>query len=130
MRILIVEDDMASRKFMQRFLSEFGECDMAVDGLEAVDSILSSIKENKHYDFICLDIMMPKIDGIKVLKTLRDIETKNGIKVEDKAKVIMTTALNEQKTVMESYDVGCEAYALKPIDIKKFKEVMKKLNLI
>jgi two-component system chemotaxis response regulator CheY len=130
MRILIAEDDLASRKFMQKFLSQFGECDVAVDGLEAIDSILSSIKEKKLYDLICLDIMMPKLDGLKVLKVLRDIETQNGIMEEARSKVIMTTALNDQKTVMDAYDSGCEAYAWKPIDIQKFQEVMKKLNLL
>ena len=130
MRILIAEDDLASRKFMQKFLSQFGECDVAVDGLEAIDAILSSIKEKKLYDLICLDIMMPKLDGLKVLKTLRDIELQNGVVEDRRTKVIMTTALNDQKTVTQAYDTGCEAYAWKPIDIDKFKDVMKKLNLL
>jgi len=130
MRILIVEDDPTSRKFMQKFLARYGECDIAVDGVETIDMFFSAFKENKPYDMICLDIMMPKVDGIKALKTIRNLEKQNGVKDEERVKVIMTTALNDKKTVMESYDAGCEAYAWKPIDVEKFVEVMRKLKLI
>ena len=43
MRILIAEDDFASRKFMLKFLSKFGECDITVDGMEAVDAYLMAL---------------------------------------------------------------------------------------
>ena len=130
MRILIAEDDLLSRKFMQKFLSRFGTCDIAADGLEAVDSILISIKEKKYYDLICLDIMMPKIDGLTVLKSIREIEKQNDIPEEKKAKVIMTTCLSDQKTVMDCYNSGCEAYAWKPIDGEQFVVLLKRLNLL
>lgn len=130
MRILIAEDDLTSRKFMQRLLSKYGMCDLAVDGVETVDAFYEALKENKPYDLICLDIMMPRVDGIKTLKTIRELEVQNGIPKENRVKVIMTTALNDRETIMKSYDTGCEAYAWKPIDIDKFIEVMKKLNLL
>jgi two-component system, chemotaxis family, chemotaxis protein CheY len=130
MRILIAEDDMASRKFLQKFLGQYGECDIAVDGLETIDSFLYALNEKRSYDLICLDIMMPKLDGIKALKMIREIEVGKNIGDAEKVKVIMTTALNDKKTVMASYDAGCEAYAWKPIDVKKFIDVMKNLDLI
>lgn len=130
MRILIAEDDLISRKFMQKFLSKYGECDIAVDGIEAIDTFFSALKEQKPYDLVCLDIMMPRVDGIKTLKTIRELEAQNGITLDRKAKVIMTTALNDRQTIMNSYDSGCEAYAWKPIDMEKFIEVMRKLKLI
>lgn len=130
MRILIAEDDLASRKFMQKFLSRYGECDIAVNGMEMVDAFLTAIKDNKPYDLVCIDIMMPKLDGVKALKAIRKIESQENISDDKKAKVIMTTALNDKDTVTSSYDAGCEAFAWKPIDIEKFVEVMKKLELI
>lgn len=130
MRILIAEDDFIGRKLLQKFLSQYGECDIAVNGLEAIDAYLSSDKNQTPYDLICLDIMMPKMDGLKVLKAIRDIEKKKGIPDGDRVKIIMTTALNDRKTVSESYDSGCEAYAWKPIDLEKLKDVLKKLELI
>ncbi len=130
MRILIAEDDYASKVFMQRFLRSYGECDLASDGFEAVDAYLTALKEKKPYDLICLDIMMPKLDGLKVLKAIRDIEIERKLQENEKAKIIMTTALNDKESVMKAYEIGCEAYAWKPIETDKFVEVMKKLELI
>jgi two-component system chemotaxis response regulator CheY len=130
MRILIAEDDMASRKFLSRFLSKFGECDITVDGMEAVEAFMVSFDIDKQYDLICLDIMMPKLDGIKVLKTIREIEKQKGVPEDKQVKVIMTSALNELDVVHNSFDTGSEAYATKPINTEKFEEVMKKLNLL
>lgn len=130
MKILIVEDDLVSRIFMKKFLAKYGECDVAVDGLEAIDAFLQAFKENLPYDLICLDVMMPKLDGLKVLKALRDIEKQKGIEPECGAKIIMTTALNDKNTIMNAYDNGCEAYAWKPIETEKFTLVMQKLGLI
>lgn len=130
MRILIVEDDLVSRRFLSKFLSKYGETDMVVDGLEALDAYLLSIKDNQPYDLICLDIMMPKVDGVKILKAIRDYEKSRGLLPENRVKVIMTTALADTHLVKESFDIGCEAYAAKPIDTEKFLEVMKKLELI
>jgi len=130
MRILIAEDDLASRKFLHKFLSTYGDCDITVDGIEAVDAFLLAWDENNPYDLICLDIMMPKLDGLKTLKAIRDIEKQKCVDAGRRAKIIMTTALNEKQTVFTSFDAGCEAYAAKPIDTAKLVEVMRKLELI
>ncbi len=130
MRVLIAEDDLTSRKFLFKFLSKYGECDLVVDGLEALDAFLISLKDNKPYDLICLDIMMPKVDGVKVLKHIRDLETQKGIIPKKRSKIIMTTALAETQFVQNAFDIGCDAYAAKPIDTDKFIEVLKKLELI
>lgn len=127
-KILIAEDDMVSRKFLSKFLKPFGDCDLVVDGLEAIDAYLLSIKDEKPYDLICLDIMMPKVDGVKVLKTIRDLEVQNNVTEQNQAKIIMTTVLGEQHIVQSAFDFGCNAYANKPIDLIKFKEVLDKIG--
>lgn len=130
MKILIAEDDLISRKFLQKFLSRYGECDLVVDGLETLDAFMISLKENKPYDLICLDIMMPKVDGVKVLKAIRELEAQKDIPTEKRSKIIMTTALSETQFVQTAFQYGCEAYASKPIDTGKLVEVMQKLGLI
>lgn len=129
MRILIAEDDLVSRKFLYKFMSQYGECDLVVDGLEALDAFLMSVKDNNPYDLICLDIMMPKVDGVKALKAIRDLESQKGILPEKRAKVIMTTALAETQLVQDAFEIGCEAYAAKPIDIEKLAAVLEKLGI-
>ena len=130
LKVLIAEDDLASRRFLSKFLAQYGEVDLVVDGLEALDAYLMAIKEKTPYDLICLDIMMPKVDGVKVLKAIRDFETKQGVVPEQLVKVIMTTALAETDYVNQAFEIGCEAYAAKPIDTNKMLEVIKKLGLI
>ena len=115
---------------MVKFLSRYGECDLVVDGLEALDAFLLSIKENKKYDLICLDIMMPKVDGIRILQTIRDLEEQKGISKEERSKIIMTTALAETQLVQQAFDIGCDAYAAKPIDTEKLVKVLEEFNLI
>lgn len=130
MRILIAEDDFACRKFLYKFLSSYGDCDITIDGIEAIDAFMMALEEKRPYDLVCLDIMMPKMDGKKVLKSIRNIEKQKEIEKSQKVKIIMTTALNDTTNIFESFEDGCEAYAAKPIDTDKFIQVMGKLGLI
>jgi len=127
-RILIAEDDSISRKILYKLLSGYGECDMVINGLEAIDAFIIAAQEDEPYDLICLDIMMPKVDGIKVLKTIRNIEKHSDVK--NRVKIIMTTALNETDVVEEAFQEGTDAYAPKPLDINKLLEVIDKFGLI
>lgn len=115
---------------MKRYLARYGSCEVAVDGIEALECFLTAHKENNPFQLICLDIMMPKLDGLSTLRAIRDYESQKSLVEEKRAKIIMTTALNDQKTVTESYELGCEAFAWKPIDVTKFTEVLEKLGLI
>jgi len=128
-KILIAEDDLVSRKYLSKVLSKYGECDLVVDGLEALEAYMMSVRENEHYDLICLDIMMPKVDGVKVLKVIRDLEVQNNVDADKRAKIIMTTALGETDVVKTALEYGCDAYASKPIDVEKLIEVMKNIGV-
>ena len=130
MRILIAEDDFASRKLLLKFMSVYGECDVTVDGMEAIDAYLMSLEENDPYELICLDVMMPVMDGYQALKNIRDIEKEHGINEDKAAKIIMTTALNEEKNVKKAFELGCTVNCAKPIDMEKLKSTLQKLGLI
>jgi two-component system chemotaxis response regulator CheY len=130
MRILIAEDDFASRKVILKFLSAYGECDVTVDGMEAIDAFMMALEEEDPYDLICLDVMMPIMDGYQALKNIRDIEKEHNIPEEKKVKVIMTTALNEEKNVKKAFELGCTVYCAKPIDMDGLKKTLEKLELI
>ncbi|MBQ9119463.1 MAG: response regulator [Lachnospiraceae bacterium] len=130
MKTLIAEDDFASRKSMLRFLEQYGECDVVVDGREAVEAFEMALENGEGYELLCLDIMMPVKDGYQVLSEIRELETKRGIPEEQKIKVIMTTALTEGRNVTRAFELGCAAYAGKPIDQEKFENMLRKLELI
>lgn len=130
MKTLLAEDDFASRKFMDKHLSQYGDCEVVVDGEEAVDAFMMALEDDEPYDLICLDVMMPVMDGYQVLKAIREIEAQRGIPKDKCVKVIMTTALNEESNVKMAFELGCQAYSGKPIDVDKFETVLKKLGLI
>lgn len=119
MKILIAEDDFASRKFLSKHLLKYGECDITVDGEEAIEAFMMALEDGEPYDLLCLDVMMPEMDGYQVLEKVR--------KLDKKVKIIMTTALNEEKNVKKAFDMECTAYTGKPIDVDKFDVLIKKL---
>ena len=131
MRVLVVEDDFISRKLLTTLLGHYGECDIAVDGVEAVSACKMALDEDNPYDLICMDIMMPNLDGQAALKEIRQLEKDKRIAANNEAKVIMTTAVDDPKSVMESfYEGGAASYIVKPIDKKKLIDEVRKLGLI
>lgn len=130
MKILLAEDDFVTRKFMAGFLSKYGECDVTVDGMEAVDAFMMALEDGEPYDLVCLDIMMPVMDGYQALMGIRNLEKERDIPKEEAAKVIMTTALNEEKNVKMAFELGCSVYSGKPIDQERFEQALKKFGLI
>lgn len=130
MKILLAEDDFATRKFMSDFLSKYGECDVTVDGMEAVDAFMMALEDGAPYDLVCLDIMMPVMDGYQALMGIRSLEKERGIDSANGVKVIMATALNDEKNVKMAFDLGCTIYSGKPIDKERFELAIKKLGLI
>lgn len=131
MRVLIVEDDFTSRKLLQMILTPHGACDIAVNGEECVDAFKLALGEGKPYDLVCLDIMMPQKDGHQALKEIRAIERERGIRGSDEVKVIMTTALDDPKNVVEAYyKGGATSYIPKPIDKHMFLHLLRNLGLI
>ena len=130
MKCLIVEDSFVARKLLKRYLSSWADCDIAVDGNEAVEAFKQALDEKEPYDLICLDIMMPNMDGRQALKLIRQIESEHGISGLDCVKVIMTTALEDPKNVIGSFREGCEAYIVKPVEKDKLFEEIQNLGLI
>lgn len=130
MKILIVEDDYVCRKLLEKILEPFGVCEIAENGREALGKIEALAKAKQKYDLVCLDIMMPDVDGLLALELLRKLEKENGIDPGDGCKVIMVTALSDNRHILQSFRTGCESYIVKPVRREKLLAEMKKLELI
>jgi two-component system chemotaxis response regulator CheY len=130
MRILIAEDDPATQKLMQRYLSAYGDCTVAANGQDAINAFIEAQNQKQPYDMLCLDIMMPKMSGHQVLEDVRRVENELGISGLDGVKIIMTTALGDSKNVIGAFREGCEAYVVKPVKKEKLVAEMEKLGLI
>jgi len=130
MRTLIVEDEFTSRIKLQRFLEPYSECEVVVNGKEGVEAFRLSFKEGFSYDLICLDIIMPEMDGQDTLRKIRDIEKENGVQCLDRVKIMMTTSLDDSENVMESFRSECEAYLPKPFTKKELLNNLQFLGLL
>jgi two-component system chemotaxis response regulator CheY len=130
LKILIVEDDFYTRRLLQRILSPFGECDIAVNGEEALEAYRNSLDEEFAYDLICLDILMPVLDGQETLKQIREMEEYREIYGADGVKIIMVTVLDDNKNILQAFRTGCEGYITKPIDKNKLSAKIEELGLL
>jgi len=115
MRILVVEDEKdLNRVIVKRLEKEHFSVDFCFDGEEALDYMNCA-----EYDAIILDIMMPKIDGIQVLKTLRD--------KKDKTPVLLLTAKDSIKDRVKGLNEGADDYLVKPF---AFDELLARLRVM
>jgi two-component system, response regulator len=127
--VLLVEDspedrELALLSFQRNRLAN--NIQIARDGEEALD-ILFGRGEHANAPLskpkvILLDIKLPKVDGLEVLRAIKADERTRMIPV-----VVMTSSA-EQKDMVESYKLGVNSYVQKPVDFSKFQEVMKQLG--
>jgi two-component system, chemotaxis family, chemotaxis protein CheY len=130
MKTLIVEDDPTSRLLLHTILRGYGQCELAADGREALAAVVQAEKIKQPFHLVCLDIMMPDIDGKEVLDTLRGLERASGRLPETWSKVVMTTARDDVNTVGTSYYNLCDRYLIKPIDKAKLLTCLRELKLL
>ncbi len=131
MKILIAEDTPVNQVLLADFLEPYGECHVARDGFEAVKIFEQSLSTTEQpFDLLCLDIMMPKMDGQAVLQTVRKLEEEQGIAEEERVKVLMITALDDSKNIMEALVKGkCAGYLTKPVSRATLQEQLALLGL-
>lgn len=154
MKTLIVEDDFTSRLLLQELLRSFGEAHIAINGKEAVEAARIAREAGEPYDLICMDIMMPEMDGQEALKQirsqernigkyphhhyihratapmLRDLEEAKDLISPEGTKIIMVTSLGDMKNINEAFHGLCDGYLVKPIHKAKLFEELRKLKLI
>lgn len=117
-KILVVDDDPDVRDIYDETLTEAGyQVELAVDGQEGLDKILKG-----GYDLILLDIMMPKIDGLTVLKKVKEGSPW-------KTPIVILSQLNEEKVQKQAKDLGAKDYLIKSdltpdIVLKKIAEFL------
>jgi two-component system chemotaxis response regulator CheY len=130
LKILLAEDDFACRLLLQTFLARYGECHIAVNGREAVNAFAAALQSGQPYDLICMDIMMPEMDGREAVRQVRALEEAQGIHSTFGARIFMTTTVQEIKEVFHCFKELCDAYLMKPIDLGELLKQMKFFRLL
>ena len=131
MRCLIVEDNDFAREGLRFFLADHAEIEMAADGEEAVARFRHALAEEKPFDLVLLDIVMPEMDGQQALRLIRQAEKETGVPTERKAVIIMTTALNSPENMEEAlWDGDCNDYLVKPIVRADLMAMLRRYQLL
>jgi two-component system chemotaxis response regulator CheY len=125
MKALVVDDDLITRIVLQETLSAYAEVHSCVDGNEAVLAYRRALERNEPYDMVCMDVLMPVMGGIEALKLIRREEELRGRLRPVAAKVIITTAADDQHTISQAFRELCDAYIVKPIDTEELIDIVR-----
>ncbi|MDD5183643.1 MAG: response regulator [Paludibacter sp.] len=128
--ILIAEDDDGHAELIRTGLRESGVCNKIIRFANGEDAWLflagkaeTEAREADKSYLLLLDINMPKMDGVEVL---RRIKTDDGLK---EIPVLMLTTTDDPREVEACYKLGCNMYITKPVDFIKFAETLKRMGL-
>lgn len=131
MRALIVDDDYYSRSFLEYILHPYAQCDVAVNGEDAVMAFQRALAENRPYTLVFMDLLMPVIDGPKALSEIRDIEKDHGLPEAGRCKIIITSVLEDaEDTHNAMYLGGATSFLQKPVDEKSILAELSRLRVI
>lgn len=130
MKSLVVEDDVTCRTIMQAYLSPFGECRLVENGRDALAAIEEAWEQGRPFDLVCLDIIMPEMDGHTVLARIREMEAVRGATPSQAMKVIMTSGAGDMDHIAQAFEKDCMAYIVKPVLKSTLLETLKELQLI
>lgn len=128
MRILVVDDEITSRCLLMGLLEEFGHVDEATTGEEALALFQRTMSNSLPYDLICLDIEMPGLGGLEVLREIRLMESEFGILLGHGATIVMTTAHRTSADVLGAFREHCDAYLVKPVNFLDLHSTLDKLG--
>ena len=129
-RILLVEDDPKDVELTLTALDEYNlanEVVVAADGEQALDylycrgNFMRRARENPAV--LLLDLKLPKVDGLEVLKQIKGDEQLRMIPV------VVLTSSHEEKDMVASYELGVNAYVVKPVDFHEFVNAIKELGV-
>jgi CheY-like chemotaxis protein len=129
-KILFAEDNPRDVELTLEALGDHNLANNVIvvrDGVEAMDYLRckGKYKQRKPGNpaVLLLDIKMPRMDGIEVLKTIRGDDTLKTLPV------VMLTSSREEQDLIKSYELGVNAYVVKPVDFKEFIEAVKQVGV-
>lgn len=129
--ILLVEDNPGDEELTLRALKKNNiknKVVVAHDGAEALDYLFARGAYAGHDiavlpEVVLLDLKLPKIDGLEVLRRIRADERTKVLPV------VILTSSNEEKDLLQGYDAGCNSYVCKPVDFEQFMDAVRQLGL-
>jgi len=125
----LVDDDNDVLRLLEHHLQGRGNCALADNGNKAVSAFRSELEAGHCYDLVCLDIMMPDMDGRDVLMEIRDLERSFGVSARHRSKIAMVTSVDTPKDKLKAFHASCDAYINKPIAKEAILKVIESLGI-
>ena len=131
MRALIVDDDFYSRMTLHDMLRPVAECHIAVNGEEAVGAFKKALEDGRPYDLVCMDLVMPEMDGQEALQELRSVEKDLGVAPDDRVKVIVVSMVEDNRETNDAFFLGgADCFLVKPIVEDSLISELRNLGLV
>lgn len=131
MKCLIVEDDRISCQVLEKMVSRHGTFDAVDNGRDAAQLFRRVQGSGSPYGLVLMDIMIPEVDGLRSVLAIRQAEAELKVAAAQRVKIIMTTALDDPRTIMKAlYESDADSYLVKPISLQRLEEELRTLKLI
>ena len=131
MKTLIVEDDPVSSQVLEKMMARHGSIDVVHDGGQAVERFRQAQDSGEGFSLVLMDIMMPEVNGLESVQEIRAREKATAAGLSQRVKIIMTTALNDPRTLMKAlYESDADSYLVKPITLDRLDQELRSLKLI
>jgi two-component system response regulator len=124
--ILLVEDNADDEQLTLRAMRQSDVPNIirvARDGAEALDQLFGSGAKSRLPDLVLLDLKLPKVSGLEVLHRIRSEPSTRALPI------VVLTSSDEEKDIIESYNLGANSYIRKPVDFDEFIDAVRQLGL-
>jgi two-component system chemotaxis response regulator CheY len=129
MRILIAEDNETCSLMLSTMCKLYGSVTAVADGEALIRTFTTALVKNQPFDLVCLDIMMPGLDGQACLRCIRAVEHGFGRTGGAGIKIIMTTSIDARDSIMMAFRAQCEGYLIKPVNWQSLTEAFTKIGI-
>jgi two-component system chemotaxis response regulator CheY len=128
--MLVVDDVQVNCRVLRGLLIKYGTCDIVSNARDAIAAFQSAWKEDTPYRLICLDIMLPEIDGLKALEVIRKMEEAMNLEAAQRVHVIMVSASDDPHHQLKAKELGCDGFLAKPIFSTHLTKCLRDAGLI
>lgn len=130
-KYLIVDDEEMGREMLRVFLSEFATCEVADNGIEGLILFENALLSKQPYSLLCVDLMMPEMNGLALIRKIRDLEKAHLISGETRTKIFVISASDSTWDKADLLLEGlCDDYIVKPFNRSTLMADLYKNNLV
>lgn len=127
MKTLIIDNNTNPNACLCKVLKDIGQCDVVGGGLEGLKCLAEHLSKEEPYNLIFLDIMLPDIDGLDLIKQIRILEESFGVTPEKEAIVVVVTFKKDEPTILKGFLNGATGWFHKPLKQEFVEASIKKL---